>query len=225
MNGPSMTSATQIASTLGTNASVASLICVIACTSAITRPTASATSSGGPASLSITSMPSRSSAAMSASFMVLQPPSIEPRRRWSDRHLHDVLIGLHDAVADGGGGLQGELGARQGGDDVGQIPAAGERLHGLGVRRVEVIDRSLHGALQCGAEVACAAAAARIAAVDPPVGIGGCRRCDDDRRDGTAHFSRSIVRVSMLRAACITDRLALYERSASRISMTSTRLL
>jgi len=34
-----------------------------------------------------------------------------------------------------------------------------------------------------------------------------------------------IVRDSMLRVACITARLALYERSASRMSITSTMLI
>ena len=51
MNGPSITSAAHSASTFGTNASVASLICVTAWTNATSRPTTNATSSGGPAQL------------------------------------------------------------------------------------------------------------------------------------------------------------------------------
>src|ERR1700756_1969674 len=141
MNGPSRISAAPSAMTFGTKASVASLIWVIACNSATSRPTASATRSGGPPSFSITSMPSRNRTPISASFIA-----------GSDRHLDDVLVRLDDAVTDGSRGLQREFGARPRGDDVGEATVTRDRRLGLVFGRLAGVYRALQRPLERGTE-------------------------------------------------------------------------
>src|SRR6185436_14033841 len=57
IHGPAMASTTTAATTLGTNDSVASLICVAACSTLTTRPTTSTVISSGAATISISIRP------------------------------------------------------------------------------------------------------------------------------------------------------------------------
>ena len=76
MNGPSTTTVQITAAIFGTAASVCSWICVTACNSDTTRPTSSATTSGGPPSFSTTITASRIAAPTSPSPM----PAVLPPR-------------------------------------------------------------------------------------------------------------------------------------------------
>ena len=78
---------------------MASLIWVTAWINETTNPTANPTISGGPASFIVTIMHSR----------ITQIRRDVDIAHGSDRHLHDVLIGLHDPVTNGRRGLQGHL--------------------------------------------------------------------------------------------------------------------
>src|ERR1700679_1198048 len=117
--GSGMRSTMKIAMIFGTKTSVCSWICVSACRRPMTRPTASAVIMAGAAISSSTQMASRAKSIVSAGVMNL---SLEWRvAKTSDRHLHDVLIGRDDLVADGDDRIEGELSGVDGIDDVDDV--------------------------------------------------------------------------------------------------------
>src|SRR5258706_4091745 len=150
MNGSRTRSDTNITTILGTKVSVVSLIWVRAWNTEIRRPTARLISIRGPETWSSTRIASRASSTVSFSFIGPPASADDPGRESSDRHLEDVEISADHAVAHRDHGLQGHLGVRHRGHDVGQIGLAGdardagllghvagaERLLGLGLDQV-----------------------------------------------------------------------------------------
>lgn len=125
-----------------------------------------------------------------------------------DRHAHDVLIGLDNPVADSDRGLQREFGAGYCRHDVGQVAAAGDGLHRLGVRLVSSFDNGADCPAQRIAEPGRRRPALLLpSALHARIGTGGAGRSDG--KDRNRHFSRSIVRVSIERVTSITFRFAL----------------
>src|SRR6185437_12331672 len=90
MNGSAKSIAMKIARIFGTNTKVCSWICVSACNSEITRPTTRPTSISGLAISTSVMIASRPTSTTSGPVIVYVLSS--------DRHLHDVVVGLHDAV-------------------------------------------------------------------------------------------------------------------------------
>src|SRR5271170_4720001 len=107
MNGSASSSVTKIARIFGTNTSVCSWICVSAWNSDTTTPTTRPTTISGDDTMTIVQIASRATSSVSAPVMISIPSgpvnsSIHPGMtvfQKSDRHLHDVFVGLNDLVA------------------------------------------------------------------------------------------------------------------------------
>src|SRR6185312_11716126 len=224
MNGSSSTPPMNMAAIFGTNTSVISWICVSACRKPMVRPTTSAIASSGPATSTVVHSPSRMISMTSASVILLRIP-----RRTSpilDRHPHDFLVRRDHLVAHGDGGLQRNFGVVHGHDDVADVDLTGDGLGRFLLALAQGIDPALGRALERVDEAVAAAggraaggragAAGRTAgAGDVPVSVDArIHRIDRRHRlfpsapAAAYERSRSIVRVSMVRAWSIICRLA-----------------
>src|SRR6201995_1677178 len=99
--GSATSSTTKMATILGTKTSVCSWIWVSACNRPMPRPTTSAVIMEGAMISSSTRMAERAKSMVEAGSifsLVL------------NRHVHDGLVGLHDLVAHGHHGIQGQFG-------------------------------------------------------------------------------------------------------------------
>src|ERR1700754_3929221 len=107
MNGSARIRVAKIARIFGTNTKVCSWIWVSACTSDTTTPTTRPTTISGDDTMTIVQIASRATSRVSAPVMISIPfgtlnSSIHPGMtvfQKSDRHLHDVFVGLNDLVA------------------------------------------------------------------------------------------------------------------------------
>src|SRR5437660_6369575 len=102
MNGSAKSSVTKIARIFGTNTSVCSWICVSAWNSDTTTPTTSPTTISGEDTTTIVQIASRATSRVSApviSKSLFHTAEGAPLAYRSDRHLHDILVGLDHPVA------------------------------------------------------------------------------------------------------------------------------
>src|SRR5271169_2847893 len=122
MNGSATSIAMKIARIFGTKTSVVSWICVSACNSEMATPTISPTSISGEATSNKVSIASRATSITSGPVML--SPNLNfrrHRRRFSDWHLQDVLVGRDHLVAHRNQRLHRGLGLGDCGDDVDHI--------------------------------------------------------------------------------------------------------
>src|SRR5258708_6848269 len=147
MNGSAISMAAKIARILGTKTSVISWIWVSACKSEMTTPTTRPISISGLATRTSVTRASRATSRTSGPVMTSLPCS-----RASDRHRHDALVGLDDAVAHRHHRLDRNLGLRNRGDHIDHVGLAGDHRAGLGIGFVAGFGDRVERVLEHGAE-------------------------------------------------------------------------
>src|ERR1700759_1654759 len=177
MKGNANNNVTKIARIFGTNTSVCSWICVSAWNSDTTTPTTRPTTIRGDNTTTMVQIASRATSRVSApvifdfhslvfghfkstSSRLLRMASSEWKPTYSplpirysplsDRHLHDVFVGLDHAVAHRDQRRHGDVGLRHRGDHVHHIGLAGCHRDRLGVGFAPRIGDAAEGVLEHG---------------------------------------------------------------------------
>src|SRR5215813_6448670 len=152
MNGSATSMATKIARILGTKASVISWIWVSAWNSEMTTPTMSPISISGLATITSVMIASRATSSTSDPVMALALLDSNRVRQSSDRHPHDLFIGLDHAVAHRDQRRHRHLGFRHGRDHVDDIGLARHHRALLGIGGLAGLDHAAERILEERAE-------------------------------------------------------------------------
>src|SRR5262245_57786156 len=215
MNGSATSMATKIARIFGTKASVISWIWVSAWTSDMTTPTMSPISISGLETITSVRIASRATSSTSDPVMAQTSASLaggrQRGRSSSDRHPHDLFVGLDHAVAHRDERLDRHFGFRHRRDHVDDVGLARHHRALLRVRGLAGLEHAADRILEQRAKARTLGFAERFAetrgrisdAGEAGIGIGGSRwRCHESPPDQA--FRMSSVRWIMRRVTPMT---------------------